>query len=61
MSTDNIMEAIHARKISGEETDLELYDLICKKVGLSVYDLRKLTGWSYGRVQKSIERLERAL
>ena len=31
------MEAIHARKISGEETDLELYDLICKNVGLSVY------------------------
>jgi predicted transcriptional regulator len=43
---------------TSEETDLDLYDMICTHPGLSTYDYAKLKGWNYGKVQKAIDRLE---
>ncbi|MFQ6061720.1 MAG: hypothetical protein ACE5J9_00880 [Methanosarcinales archaeon] len=61
MEVSSGIKAISARKekkINSEDTDFELYDIICEKPGLSAYDYKKLTGWSYDMVQKSIKKLE---
>lgn len=41
----------------GTRTDWILYDFICERPNLSIYELHKELGWSVGKVQKAIERL----
>ena len=52
-------EAIDARITEGLETDYELYKVINKHPGYSVYQLAKETGWSSGKVHGSVRRLEK--
>lgn len=52
-------EAIDARITEGLDTDYELYKVIDKNPGLSVYGLAKEMHWSSGRVHGSIRRLEK--
>jgi len=42
----------------GIETDWTLYDFICEHPNLSVYAIHKALGWSTGKVQKTVRRLE---
>ncbi len=42
----------------GLETDWTLYDFICEHPNLSIYDLHVQLGWSVGKIQKAIERLQ---
>jgi DNA-binding MarR family transcriptional regulator len=42
----------------GTTTDWALYDFICEHPNLSMYELHKQLGWSVGKVQKSVERLQ---
>ena len=53
------MAAIDARITEGLDTDYELYKLINKNPGRSIYDLAKETGWSSGKVHGSVRRLEK--
>ncbi|MDD1762638.1 MAG: winged helix-turn-helix transcriptional regulator [Methanothrix sp.] len=43
----------------GLDTDYELYRVINKKPGASVYELAKELGWSSGKVYGSVRRLEK--
>jgi len=52
-------EAIDARITEGLDTDYELYKIINKKPGYSVYELAKEMGWSSGKVYGSVRRLEK--
>ncbi len=52
-------EAIDARITEGLDTDYELYKVIDKNPGQSVYGLAKEMHWSSGRVHGSIRRLEK--
>lgn len=51
--------AIEARITEGLDTDYELYKLINKRPGCSIYDLAKETGWTSGKVHGSVRRLEK--
>jgi DNA-binding MarR family transcriptional regulator len=51
--------AIDARITGGLDTDYELYKLINKNPGRSIYDLAKETSWSSGKVHGSVRRLEK--
>jgi predicted transcriptional regulator len=51
--------AIDARITEGLDTDYELYKLINKTPGRSIYDLAKEKGWSSGKVHGSVQRLEK--
>jgi len=51
--------AIDARITEGLDTDYELYKVINKNPGRSIYDLAKETGWSSGKVHGSVRRLEK--
>lgn len=51
--------AINARINEGLDTDYELYKVICKTPGHSIYQLAKKTGWSSGKVYGSVRRLEK--
>lgn len=53
------IEAIEARITNGSDTDYELYKVINKKPGYSIYELAKETGWSSGKVHGSIRRMEK--
>jgi|WetSurMetagenome_2_1015567.scaffolds.fasta_scaffold774992_2 DNA-binding PadR family transcriptional regulator len=55
----NLKAATEARILEGHDTDYELYRVINKVPGFSVYQLAKETGWSIGKVYGSIRRLER--
>jgi predicted transcriptional regulator len=51
--------AIDARIAEGLDTDYDLYKVINKKPGLSIYELAKETDWSSGKVYGSVQRLEK--
>ena len=42
----------------GVKTDWVLYDIICENPNLSMYAIHKKLGWSSGKVQKAVNRLE---
>ena len=52
-------EAIDARIKEGLDTDYDLYKIINKKSGFSIYQLAKEMSWSSGKVYGSIQRLEK--
>lgn len=52
-------EAIDARITEGLDTDYDLYKVINKKPGFSIYQLAKEMGWSSGKVYGSVQRLEK--
>jgi len=59
-SGTNVMRAARdARVREGLDTDYELYRVINKKPGASVYELAKELGWSSGKVYGSVRRLEK--
>jgi len=43
----------------GINADWELYDFICDHSNLSMYQIHKELGWSTGKIQKAIDRLEK--
>jgi predicted transcriptional regulator len=51
--------AIDARITVGLDTDYELYKVINKRPGYSIYGLAKEMGWSSGKVYGSVQRLEK--
>lgn len=51
--------AIDARITAGLDTDYDLYKVINKKPGHSIYELAKELGWSSGKVYGSVQRLEK--
>ena len=51
--------AIDARITEGLDTDYDLYKVINKKPGHSIYELAKELGWSSGKVYGSVQRLEK--
>jgi DNA-binding MarR family transcriptional regulator len=55
----NLRAATEARILEGQDTDYELYRVVNRKPGNSIYELAKETGWSSGRVYGSVRRLER--
>jgi predicted transcriptional regulator len=52
-------EAIEARIVEGLDTDYDLYKVINKKPGYSIYQLAKEMDWSSGKVYGSVQRLEK--
>lgn len=54
-----LKKARQARLERSEEADDELYDLINRMPGSSVYRLAKAIGWSAGKTHGSIKRLEK--
>jgi predicted transcriptional regulator len=52
------VEAVQARRAIGGDTDWELYELIDERPRLNIYELAKLKGWTHGRVQGAVKRLE---
>ena len=59
-SGTNVMRAARdARVREGLDTDYELYKMINRKPGTSVYELAKELGWSSGKVYGSVRRLEK--
>ncbi|MCX6677715.1 MAG: winged helix-turn-helix domain-containing protein [Methanothrix sp.] len=52
-------EAIDARITTGLDTDYELYKIINKSPGYSIYGLAKEMKWSSGKVHGSVLRLEK--
>ncbi len=52
-------KAIDARITEGLDTDYELYKIINKMPGKSIYELAKEAGWSSGKVYGSVQRLEK--
>jgi hypothetical protein len=52
-------EAIAARIEEGLDTDYELYKIISKNPGHSIYGLAKDMHWSSGKVHGSVQRLEK--
>ena len=62
MSTSVIskpQEAIDARIAEGLDTDYELYKVIDRSPGHSIYGLAKEMHWSSGKVHGSVRRLEK--
>ncbi|VVB62477.1 Winged helix-turn-helix DNA-binding protein [uncultured archaeon] len=60
MSVANRMRAARdARVQEGLDTDYELYRVINKKPGASIYELAKELSWSSGKVYGSFRRLEK--
>ena len=51
--------AIDARITGGLDTDYDLYKVINKRPGHSIYELAKEIGWSSGKVYGSVKRLEK--
>jgi predicted transcriptional regulator len=54
-----LQAARDARVRGGLDTDYELYKVIDRKPGTSIYDLAKEMKWSSGKVYGSVRRLER--
>jgi hypothetical protein len=52
-------EAIDARIAEGLDTDYELYKVVDKAPGNSIYGLAKDMHWSSGKVHGSVRRLEK--
>lgn len=52
-------EAIDARIAEGLDTDYELYKVVDKAPGNSIYGLAKEMHWSSGKVHGSVRRLEK--
>jgi predicted transcriptional regulator len=52
-------EAMVARITEWLDTDYDLYKVINKRPGYSIYELAKLMGWSSGKVYGSVQRLEK--
>ncbi len=60
MNGANRMRAARdARVREGLDTDYELYRVINRKPGASIYELAKELGWSSGKVYGSVRRLEK--
>jgi predicted transcriptional regulator len=60
MSATTIKSAIAVVEDKGIETDLELYEVVDKQPGESVYSLTKAMGWSNGKTYAAARRLKRA-
>ena len=60
MRNASLDKAIEARKESGSKTDGVVLDILRKEPGLSTYEIKKITGWSVGKVDGSLHRLARA-
>lgn len=60
MSATTIKTAIASVEDKGVETDLELYGVVDKQPGESVYSLAKAMGWSTGKTYAAARRLEEA-
>jgi predicted transcriptional regulator len=60
MRAITIQTAIAAVKDKGIDTDLELYEVVDKQPGQSVYSLAKAMDWSNGKTYAAARRLERA-
>ncbi len=56
---DGMRAARDARVREGLDTDYELYRVINRMPGSSIYELAKELGWSSGKVYGSVRRLER--
>ena len=56
---ERMRAARNARVREGLDTDYELYNVISRKPGSSVYELAKTLGWSSGKVYGSVRRLEK--
>ena len=56
---DGMRAARDARVREGLDTDYELYKVINRKPGASIYELAKELGWSSGKVYGSVRRLEK--
>lgn len=52
-----IEKAVNVRRLQGEVAEYFLYKYISKYEGLSIYELAKKLGWSYGKVRKALDRL----
>ena len=59
MKATTIKTVIAAVKDKGVETDLELYYVVDKQPGESVYSLAKVMGWSNGKTYTAARRMER--
>jgi len=57
--TNGMRAARDARVQEGLDTDYELYKVINRKPGASIYELAKELGWSSGKVYGSVRRLEK--
>lgn len=60
MSATTIKSAIAAVEDKGVETDLDLYSMVEKQPGESVYSLAKIMNWTNGKTYAAARRLERA-
>jgi len=58
MSVTTIKTVIAAIKDKVVETDLELYGVVDKQPGESVYSLAKVMGWNNGKTYAAARRLE---
>jgi len=58
-AADGMRAARDARVREGLDTDYELYRVINRKPGASIYELAKELGWSTGKVYGSVRRLEK--
>jgi predicted transcriptional regulator len=56
---DRMRAARDARVREGLDTDYELYRVINRKPGASIYELAKELGWSSGKAYGSVRRLEK--
>jgi DNA-binding Lrp family transcriptional regulator len=57
--SDGMQAARDARVREGLDTDYELYRVINRMPGSSIYELAKTLGWSSGKVYGSVRRLEK--
>jgi DNA-binding Lrp family transcriptional regulator len=57
--SNGMRAARDARVREGLDTDYELYRVINRKPGASIYELAKVLGWSSGKVYGSVRRLEK--
>jgi len=60
MRKGSLDKAIEARKKAGSMADRVVLDILRKEPGLSTYEMKKITGWSVGKVDGSLRRLARA-
>jgi len=50
-------KAVAVRRLQGEVAQYFLYKYVSRYGGLSIYELAKRLGWSYGKVRKALDRL----
>jgi len=55
---EKLAYAIRARKMQGRITEMQLYEFLSKNPGSTIYGMSKALGWSVGKVQSALKRLE---